>query len=361
MLGDITDQVKGLLDPILSLVKSVSHSTKWPKLVKNHRYATLPSYSSTRWYSLFRLIRNAVHLKGELTQFIRDQNAGREGKDIVQPSFACWDAASHLLPVLETFKMAIELIESDEFGTLGHVYEAFGMIQEAIGRQFLRVCPKDVDLKACDLPENLPHCVRLDDYLDALRQGWNKAYTRRWIGMSDKTRNHMLMATMLNPSSSIENLKEQDLMSGRFLLKAAYDEIRDQDEDDESHSDSMEETPIDSQAVSRNVYLGMKTSDNELARFLNLTREPFADAEQWWFANKDVYPILFRLAQKWLHVPATSASSERQFSKAKRLKPKKRWSIKPLKLGSMVVVAENSSLVDRAIARRRGRNGDENG
>jgi hypothetical protein len=72
---------------------------------------------------------------------------------------------------LETSKTAIESIEFDKFGTLGHVYEAFAMIQEAIGIQFVHICPRDLELKARDLPEKLPETVRLNDYLDALKKG----------------------------------------------------------------------------------------------------------------------------------------------------------------------------------------------
>jgi hypothetical protein len=153
--------------------------------------------------------------------------------------------------------MAIEPIESDEFGTLGHVYEAFGMIQEAVGRQFVRICPKDLELKARNLPEKLPETVRLDDYLDAWKKGWSKAHGRRWIGMMDKIRKQLLMATMLNPSSSLEHLMEQDLMTGRSLLKAVHDQIRNDDVEEESQSESLEDFEADSQAVSRSVYLGV--------------------------------------------------------------------------------------------------------
>jgi hypothetical protein len=72
-----------------------------------------------------------------------------------------------------------------------------------------------------------------------------------------------------------------------------------------------------------------------------------------WERHCDRLPTFYLLAQQVLTIPAASALCERQFSKAKRLKSRIRWFLRPLKLGAMVVVAENRDLVQGAIARHR--------
>ena len=50
----------------------------------------------------------------------------------------------------------------------------------------------------------------------------------------------------------------------------------------------------------------------------------FGDELKWWSANEKRFPVLARLAQKYLAVPATSVPSERLFSVAGWLLNKKR-------------------------------------
>jgi hypothetical protein len=94
---------------------------------------------------------------------------------------------------------------------------------------------------------------------------------------------------------------------------------------------------------------------DEWADFEKILRDdiPIMDAYAWWQNNRGRFPTLYRLAQQFLIVPGTSASSERQFSKAKRLKNKGRWSLKPGKLSAMAAIAENRDLVEELMARRR--------
>jgi hypothetical protein len=82
-------------------------------------------------------------------------------------------------------------------------------------------------------------------------------------------------------------------------------------------------------------------------------RDQELDVFLWWENNKARFPTLYGLAKQYLTIPATSASSERQFSKAQRLKTKKRYSLKAQKLSSMVVVCENRESYEEVVALRK--------
>jgi transposase InsO family protein len=56
----------------------------------------------------------------------------------------------------------------------------------------------------------------------------------------------------------------------------------------------------------------------------------------WWKENGAYYPLLQRIARKYLCVPATSVPSERLFSKVGELVSKKRNRIKPKNIDVML-------------------------
>ena len=68
---------------------------------------------------------------------------------------------------------------------------------------------------------------------------------------------------------------------------------------------------------------------------------PFAPWPElkWWRDRQFRFPILSRLARIYLAVQATSASSERVFSKAERVISKKRTSLSPQRAGSLIWLA----------------------
>ncbi len=63
------------------------------------------------------------------------------------------------------------------------------------------------------------------------------------------------------------------------------------------------------------------------------------DPMLWWRNNKGKFPIVAVLARTFLGVPATSASSERIFSKAEQIISKKRSGLSPRKAGLLIWLA----------------------
>ena len=73
------------------------------------------------------------------------------------------------------------------------------------------------------------------------------------------------------------------------------------------------------------------------------------DLWSFWYHNKDRWPILHSIAMKIFHIPASSASSERQFSKSKRIIGCLRLAMSQQKLEDQVLVAGNPEITESII------------
>ena len=69
------------------------------------------------------------------------------------------------------------------------------------------------------------------------------------------------------------------------------------------------------------------------------------DVLNWWKSHKEMLPILSKLAQLYLSIPATSAQSERVFSAYGRVFSSSRTSLEPRKVEGLVVINKNKILL----------------
>lgn len=80
----------------------------------------------------------------------------------------------------------------------------------------------------------------------------------------------------------------------------------------------------------------------ELQSYLQAgTLDTEADPLKWWKVSQKFYPRLSNLARKYLCIPATSASSERVFSKGGNVFTCLRSSLKPEQVNRLVLLAKN--------------------
>lgn len=84
----------------------------------------------------------------------------------------------------------------------------------------------------------------------------------------------------------------------------------------------------------------------EIDNYINEMITPIApesiDVYQWWRTNQHSFPILSRMARKYLSIPATSVPSERLFSDAGNQVTSKRTRLSPKVVSQLLFVKRNS-------------------
>jgi hypothetical protein len=328
MLQDLIDVVRSDLQPIIDCVKPISCSTKWPKLEKDCACSTLPTFTPTRWFSMWRFLHNAIELRHDIMTFLHDSHQ-RNLEEIYDNlnHDETWEVATVMRDLCETFKLAVEGIEGDAYGSLGHVWESFRMIEKAV-------------LSAA-------HTI------PSLTDKWRETKAAHWTSkLTEPMREQLRMATILNVGVfAYEALGRDEYKKAEARLTTLYRNVRPESADaDNRHSQKC------TCAVTRFDYLDLKESQ-ELHDFLGMNRRAMATnrdfkLENWWKAvGNDLYPVIGKVAEEFLTISATSAAAERQFSQSNQLKPKSRHALACLRLQEMVVIRENWEIAEQLVAR----------
>jgi hypothetical protein len=99
MVGDILEVID--ISPLISFASAAARSAKFSEMLSNAQYKSLPTYSRTRWYSLYKLVRNSLADKEEIEKFIStERKAGRKVSDIPEET---WEVAAKMEGILATF------------------------------------------------------------------------------------------------------------------------------------------------------------------------------------------------------------------------------------------------------------------
>ena len=80
---------------------------------------------------------------------------------------------------------------------------------------------------------------------------------------------------------------------------------------------------------------------------MNNTESEFNNPLIWWKVNAVKYPYVANLAHKYLAIPATSAPSERIWSRAARILSLRRARLKDDLVGRMMLIKENSKFLHK--------------
>ena len=173
----------------------------------------------------------------------------------------------------------------------------------------------------------------------------NETKRRELEGLLDEEENEM-QATSLEPG-------EAPTTAASAKRAMMYDGLDDDDGDDEDDSDDDGEGRVVTTTTTTTTKNSIHQAvDEELAKYSKVPALPLYNPDgshvnplDWWKKNAGRFELLAQLAVVYLAIPATSAPSERIWSRAARILTCKRAHLKPEITQSMMFVKENAHLV----------------
>jgi hypothetical protein len=202
-------------------------------------------------------------------------------------------------------------------------------------------------------------CESTNPDLKAMGQAITDKFNKYW----EEPNNVMVIATILDPRYKLKYIKwgfkriyehekataEYNLIDAEFAkLYETYDMYHRHEKADSYRSGASSSTNVDSSSLPSSAneftsYLSetnLETSKNELDKYLDEANESLLnknfDVLLWWKLNSHRYPIVAKMANNFLTIPATSVSSESTFSTGGRVLDDYRSSLKPAMVEALV-------------------------
>jgi hypothetical protein len=170
----------------------------------------------------------------------------------------------------------------------------------------------------------------------------------------DNPPNATILASLLDPRSKQmngwpEELKEKTIS----LLQSEYKKEKQKEPSKETNTNTNSQPKHQCKSFATRVF-GLPQSQTpiyeEFSYYLDEIKTPQAvpevDPFEWWRDNQKKFPILYKIARKYLGIPATSVPSERLFSDAGNQISTERNRLKPSTVNDLLFVKRNIKYIN---------------
>jgi len=292
--------------------------------------------NNTRWNSTLYAFQRLIILKPAIsmlkTSLMNDRSSRirKEGEKLEElyPTSHEWKIIKEMVELLSPFESVTCLLSGATYPTIGLTYPSLCNLKEILETEFILLFETDVaencrkaileDLQSrWEFPQEL--CLKgsfLDPRfkgLDFVSQEMHEEIINQVQTEYEVLKNHFI------PNVPVESNENQSNLTtmGNFWKK----------------KNGRNVTPI----------------KNEVLHYLNLPELPALeeyDSFAWWATNKAQYPILYKMAMKYLSIPATSVPSERLFSDANNLVTPQRTRLDSNIINKIMFLKRNREYVD---------------
>ena len=311
----------------------------------------------TRWWATWRMLDRVIHLKPVLNSLLLD-NKLPESK---WPDDKEWKIYVQMRNILKPFAEAQRTLEGEKYVTSSLVLPTILHLGSTL---------KDAVTDAANSDETLVAAKALfADYKTRWR--WEQpskfspqviwGYRQRQVGVHPA----LFFATLLDPRFKLlDELSQQDKVGIKeAMVKVMVNHIVD---GPNALAADLVAAPAPAASADRrlmfltrrqqqpqaqvvaNPITPKQKCEEELERYLNAMNLPLEDSEGeendpllWWKKNEEVFPILAKLARIYLAIPATSAPTERIFSKASLVINRLRSRLTPANAGMAIFLKSN--------------------
>ncbi|KAI9550051.1 hypothetical protein GHT06_001546 [Daphnia sinensis] len=328
----------------------------------------------TRWNSCLTMLKSIIGNKIVINDLLGQDQF--ESPHLFLRKQEC-DAIVNLINFLHPFKIQTDLMQGELYPTLSFV------------------CPAVQQLMLCCQPDNAPlvssfQTTHQDYGLSILKSNVKKALQRRFpvhqsgnskglpinefyrLATSFDIRFKSNKAFYTNVDEFIEGINEfSNSIGTSFFVDERLDESVLVDPPETvtlevpsstivtpSESESSSKKPKFSRAFAGVVTTlpSLKTNSekqlrDDIAKYLALPNPSIKDLDEiqlgnWWFRNRDVYPVLAKVAKRLISIVATSAPSERVFSTGGNIVTQKRSRLTSTNVDMYIFLAANSRFVN---------------
>lgn len=323
-----------------SVKQIIEDSSKLVKYIKRsglnfHHNISLKSYCETRWNTVFIMLESILNCYHTVfTALENRQNSGkREHRQCIQ-RIECIKKSSlkQIVDFLRLFKKWSDRIEADKEVTIYHVWPTFMQMNEHLSVSIYIDDDEDLDFRIIEDMKSLGRAYVSNFFSD--------------IVPNDEQR----MAVVLHPK--MKKLRKMDIndrenaynLIDNILRAETQQASSSQQIDTQTHTHTDTQSSQTRNSMTLEDFLdsdGGEIVSNyspELARYLDeKIREKIEDVRDWWFKNRNRYPMLFKLYLRISAIPASSAPAERTFSIAGAVITDRRSSLLPKSVSNIMM------------------------
>lgn len=328
-----TPEITKVLARCRRLVSHFNHSSKSSYLLQekqrnlHHKQHNLVQDVTTRWNSAYYMVQRVLEQQQPLCATLLELKKGD-----LMPSDSKFDTMEKYVIVMKPLVEITEAIGTEQWVTISTLRPLLHKLLH------IHLVVNSADSKTESALKNTIRSDLQNRYVDDSLAFLTKAAFLdprfRMLGFLDLSEREDVISQVQEEATTLaESVSEFDDMpqtsSGtqqtkgeHKLMKLLGDVVQGNTEDQH-----LTITPFQKARVEVNRYNG------ETATELN----PLC----WWKENSHRYPILSRLARKYLCIPATSVPTERAFSSAGNIVSAKRFCLQPDSVEMLVFLAEN--------------------
>lgn len=285
-----------------------------------------------------------------------------------------WDTIKTLIPILRPFAEATELLGGSTYSTHSMMIPILIDIKKKLtpkSRKSIDVTAildfsnnetafdenilNEEDLNNTTRKSNLNDPIDCDGLVSKIKKTLYSAMDHYW---KDITAPQALLPSLLDPRmKNLSFVSTRSRFAAEELLREKFNEMKDElDQELDTTTTSSSATNRQSKkkikkAKQFTVLASLKKSqipiDDEVEEYLKLDEIDLeGSCSTWWYEKREKFPVLSKLAKKYLAVYACSTASERLFSDAGNLLTVKRARTSPTLFKRIIFLKRNGKHLD---------------
>ena len=132
LVQDFLEACNNKLEYLFQIQRTLGSSVVFHNYLVSQKstITSLPSITSTRWYSIFKLMMNFVILQPHIQAYLTNNH----NYSIGFPPNEYFKTITYLMEVFGTAKNVMKTMESDDFGSLSYVIDSFRLLYLSVQR-----------------------------------------------------------------------------------------------------------------------------------------------------------------------------------------------------------------------------------